>query len=519
MSRSNYDTLPLLRSLATVGGNTLLSRVLGFLRDLVIARLFGANAATDAFLVAFKIPNFMRRLFTEGAFSLAFVPVLSEYRERRSPAEFKQFVDRVAGALLAFLLPLTGLGMLAASGLAILFAPGFVSQPQRWALTTDMLRITLPYLPLIALTAFAGGILNSMRRFGIPAFTPVLLNLCMIAAAGWLAPHLERPITALAWGVLAAGVVQLAFQAPFLGRLGLLPRPRYAPWDPGVRRIGRLMGPALLGASVIQVNLLLDTLLASFLPVGSISWLYYSNRLLEFPQGLLGVALGTVILPRLSTQHMSEDPGAFSQTLDRALRGALVLGLPAAVGLGVLAGPMMATLFHSATFTAQDCVLSARSLQAYALGLPAYLAIKVLAPGYYARQDGRTPMRVALITLVANIGLSLALMRPLAHVGLALSTSLTACLNGVLLWRGLVTQGVYRALPGWPGLTVRMALATAIMGGALGLGVGAATDWLVAGTWQRVSWLVLWISGGGMGYFAVLFLSGFRLGHLRPGVS
>ena len=504
----------LLKSLATVGGHTLLSRVLGFARDLVIARLFGVDAGTDAFLVAFKIPNFMRRLFSEGAFSLAFVPVLSEYRARRNPIDLKRFVDRVAGTLVVALLPMTLLGMLAASGLVALFAPGFVDEPQRWGLTTDMLRITFPYLPLIVLTAFAGGILNSLRHFGAPAFTPVLLNLCMIATAYWLAPHLERPILALAWGVLAAGIVQLTFQCPFLARLGLLPRPRYAPWDPGVQRIGRLMGPALLGVSAIQLNLLVDTLIASFLPIGSISWLYYSNRLLEFPQGLLGVALGTVILPQLSGQHANKDSDAFSQTLDRALRGALLLGLPAAVGLGMLAGPILATLFHSTSFSTQDCIMSAHSLQAYALGLPAYLAIKVLAPGYYARQDSRTPVRIALIALTTNISLSLALMGPLVHVGLALSTTLTACLNGILLWHRLIAQVVYRALPGWPALFSRVTLASIVMGLFLWLGSGALTDWLALGAIQRVSKLMLWILEGIGSYFVVLFVSGFRLRHL-----
>jgi putative peptidoglycan lipid II flippase len=506
----------LIRSIATVGGNTLLSRMLGFLRDLVIARVFGADAATDAFLVAFKIPNFMRRLFAEGAFSLAFVPVLGEYRGRGDGAALKGLIDRVGGTLAVALVPVTALGMLAAPALVALFAPGFTQEPGMWALASEMLRITFPYLPLIVLTAFAGAILHSIQRFAVPAFTPVLLNLCMIAAALELAPRLERPITALAWGVLAAGVAQLAFQVPFLGRHGLLPRPRFAPRDPGVRRVGRLMGPALLGVSVIQISLLLDTLLASFLSAGSISWLYYSNRLMELPQGLLGVALGTALLPRLTSLQEAQDGEGFSATLDQALRGALLLGLPAALGLGLLAEPIMATLFHSASFGPVDVVRSAASLRAYALGLPAYLAVKVLAPGYYARQDTRTPVRVALASLGANLSLSLALMLPLAHVGLALSASLAAGLNGLLLGRGLLLRGVLQVQPGWPTLLARVTLATVVMGLVLWVGSPAEGAWLAAGPLRRVTWLGLAILAGAGSYFVALFLGGFRLWQLRP---
>jgi putative peptidoglycan lipid II flippase len=490
--------------------------MLGFLRDLVIARVFGADAATDAFLVAFKIPNFMRRLFAEGAFSLAFVPVLGEQRAGGGDAALKGLVDRMAGTLAVALVPVTALGVLAAPVLVLLFAPGFAQDPGMWALASTMLRITFPYLPLILLTAFAGAIFHSLQRFAVPAFTPVLLNLCMIAAALGLAPRLERPITALAWGVLAAGVAQLAFQLPFLGLHGLLPRPRFAPWDLEVRRVGRLMGPALLGVSVLQIGLLLDTLLASFLPAGSISWLYYGNRLMDLPQGLLGVALGTALLPRLTALQAGQDGDGFSATLDQALRGALVLGLPAALGLGVLAEPVMATLFYSASFGSGDVASSAASLRAYALGLPAYLAVKVLAPGCYARQDTRTPVRTALLALGANLGLSLALMLPLAHVGLALSASLAAGLNGLLLWRGLAAQGVLRVRPGWPALLVRVGLATAAMGVVLGAGSPAGAVWLAVGPLRRAAWLGLAILVGASGYFGVLLLGGFRLRHLRP---
>jgi putative peptidoglycan lipid II flippase len=505
----------LVKSIATVGGNTFLSRILGFIRDLVLARVFGADAGTDAFFVAFKIPNFMRRLFAEGAFSLAFVPVLSEYKERRSRAELKRFVDDVAGTLGMVLLGVTVVGVLGAPWVVMLFAPGFIDEPDRLQLAADMLRLTFPYLILISLTAFAGGILNTFQRFGIPAFTPVLLNISLISCALWLSPLFERPIMALAWGVLIAGILQLLFQLPFLGHLGLLPRPQFAPRDEGVRRIIKLMIPALFGVSVTQLNLLLDTLIASFLAAGSISWLYYSDRLMEFPLGILGVALGTVILPNLSKKHAKADAAAFSRTLDWALRWVLLFGLPAAVGLFVLAGPMMATLFYSDSFDAEDVVMATRSLWAYSLGLVAFMAIKVLAPGFYARQDTRTPVRIAVIAMFTNMGLNIALMFPLAHAGLALATALSACLNAGLLLRGLLREGVYRPSTGWPGLLLRGVVASALMGAVIWVGTGDTTSWLMTGTWERVGRLLLWVAVGAAVYLSILLLGGVRSRHFR----
>ena len=489
--------------------------MLGFARDLVLARIFGADAGTDAFFVAFKIPNFMRRLFAEGAFSLAFVPVLSEYREQRSREALKRFVDDVAGTLGMVLLAVTAVGVLGAPWVVMLFAPGFIDEPDRLQLAADMLRLTFPYLMLISLTAFAGGILNTFQRFGVPAFTPVLLNISLISCALWLSPQFDRPIVALAWGVLIAGVLQLLFQLPFLGRLGLLPRPRFAPKDEGVRRIIKLMIPALFGVSVTQLNLLLDTLIASFLTAGSISWLYYSDRLMEFPLGILGVALGTVMLPNLSKKYAIADGESFSQTLDWALRWVLLFGAPAAVGLLVLSGPMMATLFYSDSFSAEDVVMATRSLWAYSLGLVAFMAIKVLAPGFYARQDTRTPVRIAVIAMFTNMGLNIALIFPLAHAGLALATTLSACLNAGLLLRGLLHAGVYRPSPGWPALLFRGLLASGLMGGVIWLGTAGIDTWLAAGTWERVGRLVLWIGIGGAVYFVVLLMTGIRTRHFR----
>lgn len=507
------------RSLAKVGSNTLLSRILGFARDLVVAHVFGANAATDAFFVAFKIPNFLRRLFAEGAFAVAFVPVLTEYKERRSLEDLKCFVDRVAGTLGAVLLAVTLAGVLGAPVLAMIFAPGFIGDEDKLALTVEMLRLTFPYLLFISLTAFAGGILNAHSRFGVPAFTPVLLNVSLISSALWLAPRMEQPIMALAWGVLAAGVVQLLFQLPFLHRIRLLPRFILAPRDSGVKRIGKLMLPALFGVSVTQLNLLLDTLIASFLVSGSISWLYYSDRLMEFPLGILGVGLATVILPNLSKKHATESPQGFSQVIDWALRWGLLLGLPSAVGLLLLAGPMIATLFQSEVFDAQDVAMSRLSLMAYSVGLLSFILIKILAPGYYSRQDTRTPVRIAVIAMLANMVLNIILVFPLAHAGLALATSLSATLNASLLFRGLYLDRVYRPEPGWPLLVLRVALAVAAMGGLLYWGAGDLESWMTLSTPDRVWRLLGWVGAGGACYFLALALLGIRPAHFRSHAS
>lgn len=507
------------RSLAKVGSNTLLSRILGFVRDLVVAHTFGANAGTDAFFVAFKIPNFLRRLFAEGAFAVAFVPVLTEYKERRSFAELKCFVDHVAGTLGAVLLAVTLAGVLGAPVLAMIFAPGFIGSAGKLDLAVDMLRLTFPYLLFISLTAFAGGILNAHGRFGIPAFTPVLLNVSLISSALWLAPQMDRPIMALAWGVLFAGILQLLFQFPFLRRIRLLPRFVFAPKDDGVRRIGRLMLPALFGVSVTQLNLLLDTLIASFLVSGSISWLYYSDRLMEFPLGILGVGLATVILPNLSKKHAMESSEGFSHVVDWALRWGLLLGLPSAVGLFVLAGPMIATLFQSELFDATDVAMSRQSLMAYSLGLLSFILIKVLAPGYYSRQDTRTPVRIAVIAMVANMVMNIILVFPLAHAGLALATSLSATLNAFLLFRGLRREGVYQPEAGWPLLILRGVVASAVMGGLLYWGVGDLDSWLGGATWDKVWRLLLWVLAGVGSYFVALALLGIGPRHFRNSAS
>lgn len=485
--------------------------MLGFVRDLVIARLFGADAATDAFFLAFKVPNVFRRLFAEGAFAVAFVPVLAEYRAARTHGELKAFIDRVAGTLAVVLLAVSLAGVAAAPLVVALFAPGWAfAGGDQLELAAGMLRLTFPYLFFISLTAFAGGILNVHQRFGVPAFTPVLLNLSLIACALLLAPRLATPVTALAWGVLLGGVAQLAFQLPFLHRLRLLPRFAPAPRDPAVRRVMRQMTPVLLGVSVTQVNLLIDTLIASFLVTGSVSWLYYSDRLLEFPVGVLGVAVGTVMLPGLSERHAVFAAEEFSRILDWGLRWAVLMGLPATVGLVVLAGPLMATLFQSAAFGPDDARMAARSLVGYGLGLVPFLLIKVLAPGFYARQDTRTPVVFAVIALAVNTVGSLVLVGPLQHAGLAVGTSLAATVNAVLLLRGLRRAGIYRAPPGWRRLLGRAIIASAVMA-ALLLGTAGALDtWTAAAAADRVGRLAFHVLTGAVAYFGVLLLLGVR---------
>ncbi|MFO1371973.1 MAG: murein biosynthesis integral membrane protein MurJ [Candidatus Competibacteraceae bacterium] len=504
----------LLKSTGVVSAMTSLSRVTGFVRDMVYAQMFGAGAGTDAFFVAFRIPNFLRRLFAEGAFSQAFVPVFSEYQTQHSREELEELVDQVAGTLGAILLLITAIGVIAAPLLILLFAPGFTSDADKYNLTVEMLRITFPYLLFISLTAFAGGVLNSCGRFAIPAVTPVLLNLTMIAAALWLAPRMERPVVGLAWGVFIAGVIQLGFQAPFLRQLKLLPRPCWGWATASVQQVLKLMLPALFGSSVAQVNLLIDTLLASFLVSGSVSWLYYSDRLVEFPLGIFGVALGTVILPKLSRQHAGAQADSFSQTLDWALRWALLIGMPATIALVILSGPILAALFQYGQFDAHDVTMAARSLMAFALGLVAFMLIKVLAPGFYARKDTRTPVKYGLIAMGANTAMTLILIWPLKHAGLALSTALASFLNAGLLFRHLRQNNIYRPAKGWPRFLLQMGAANLAMGLVLWFGAGELAGWIHASAKARL-WHLTWLVGAGAAVYGVAVLAvGIRPRHL-----
>ena len=528
--------MALMRSTLTVSSMTLASRILGFVRDLVFARAFGAGPAMDAFFVAFRIPNFMRRLFAEGSFSLAFVPVLAEYREKQDRAALKQLIDSVTGTLAAVLLLVTGVGILLAPWVIRIFAPGFETGGEQHALASSMLRLTFPYLFFISLTALAGGILNSFNRFALPALTPVLLNIALIAAALGLAPRMAQPEMALAWGVLAAGILQLLVQIPALMKLGLLPRPRWGAAHAGVRRILKLMLPTLFGSSVAQVNLLFDTLVASLLMSGSVTWLYYSDRLMEFTLGMFGVAIGTVILPHLSRKHSADDADGFSDGLDWALRTCLLVAVPASLGLILAGGPIYAAMFQYGEFGATDSKMAALSLAGLSLGLPAFLLVKVLAPAFYSRQDTRTPVKAAVVSLLANafftvllLGLVLSLTDigaesmansdgwldamakvPGAHACLALASGLAGWLNAAQLWRHLKREGRYRARPGWLAYLLRLLLAGAAMAALLIWANGQWPDWSPWTAWERVARLFALVAAAALVFAGALFGSGFR---------
>jgi len=503
----------LIKSSSIVSVMTLLSRVLGLVRDVVVAQYFGARA--DAFFVAFKIPNFLRRLFAEGAFSVAFVPVLSEYKTQRSMAEVKLLIASVSGVLGLILFLVTVVALLLAPWLPYVFAPGFSDDAEKFALTGNLLRITFPYLLFISLTAFAGSILNAYGRFAVPAFTPVLLNVCLIFSTLVMTSWFIEPLYALAWGVFMAGALQLLFQLPFIARLGLLVRPTYQPKQEGVGRILKLMGPALFGVSVSQINLLLDTLLASFLEPGSVSWLYYSDRLNNLPLGIFAIAIGVVILPALSKKHAEDNPHHFAQTLDWATRMIFLLALPAALALVVLATPLMATIFFHGEITPYDIGKMTLSLQAYGTGLFAFMLIKVLAPGYYARQDTKTPVKIGIQAMMVNMVLNLALVGPFQHAGLALATSLSAFFNAYMLYRGLKATGHYKAQPGWASFVPKVLIANGALFAVMYFMMGDAQQWLEWGTWQRIGWMSA-IVGAGVGvYFVTLLVFGFRPRHLK----
>ena len=514
----------LFRSTAVVSSMTMVSRVFGLARDMVFTRYFGADAGTDAFLVAFKIPNFLRRLFAEGAFSQAFVPVLSGVKNEEGDEAVSELVRNTLGTLAGILFIITVVAAVATPILVMIFAPGFIDQPEKFALTTDMLRITFPYILFMSLTALSAGILNSYGHFAVPAFTPVLLNLSLIAAAIWLAPHMDVPIMALAWGVFIAGVAQLAFQIPFILKLGLLRWPRWGWKNSGVRRILKLMIPGIFGSSVMQINLLLDTVIASFLVSGSVTWLYLSDRMVELPLGIFGIALATVILPNLSQKHASGEPKAFSHMLDWALRLVLVIALPAAVALAVLAGPILSTLFLYGDFKPLDVEMASISLLVYSGGLLGFIIVKVLAPGYFARQDTKTPVKVGLIAMFANMLMNIAFVVPMLklgwpapHAGLALATTFSAFLNAGLLFLGLKKAGIYLPEKGWLKLCFQTILAASVMGGIIYTVSGELSFWIAATAIERIARLSWIIPLGAVSYFAVLWITGVRFSQLlRP---
>ncbi len=505
----------LLKKTVRTSAMTLLSRVFGLFRDILIARLFGSGI--DAFLIAFRLPNFLRRLFAEGALAQACVPVLSEYRMHRSITAVRALLTRLSLLLGGGLVLLCIIGILAAPLLVLIFAPGLRGD-ERFEQAVQMLRITFPFLPLISLTALAGAALNAWGRFAAPAFTPVLFNLSLIGCALWLAPKLTDPVHALAWGVLLSGLVSVLFLLPFLRRLNLLPGRGLGSDQGGVRRIFRLMLPACFGVSIAQINSLVDTLIASFLTPGSISWLYYADRLMEFPLGVFGIALSTVILPYLSVAQMQDDPGTRQRILDWALRWGLLIGLPAAIGLMMLAEPAVITLFQYDRFSAEDAELAAAALGAYLVGLPGLILVRILAAVCFSRQDTATPVRVGAVALFANLLLNLLLVGFLQHVGLALATSLAALLNAGLLYLYLRRNGLYQPQPGWIALFLRIALACLIIALALWWLVPAAELWLQWSVGKRVFQLAGWILAGMLLYALLLPAFGLRLAQLRENI-
>ncbi|MET0893637.1 MAG: murein biosynthesis integral membrane protein MurJ [Pseudoxanthomonas sp.] len=532
----------LLRSTAIFSAMTFLSRVSGLVRDQVYAITFGANAAMDVFFIAFRIPNFMRRLSAEGSFSMAFVPVLAEYKERHGPEAVKELIDRVTGTLAAALLVVTALVMVFASQIAHLIASKYAPGSDGHRLLSELLRITFPYALFISLASLVGSILNSYQRFAIPALSPILLNLSMIAAALWLAPLMGGSVMALGWGVFAAGILQLVFQLPALARLGLLPRPRWGVAHAGVRKIMKLMVPTLFGSSVVQFNLLFNTWAAAFLLSGSVSWLYYSDRLLEFPLGMFGVAIGSVILPHLSSRHAATDPDGFSKGLDWGFRLCVLIGVPACLGLVLCAQPLLATLFQYHNFTAFDVRMSSLSLMAQSTAVPAFLLVKVLAPAFYARQDTRTPVKAAVVSVLINAACTLlfflvllswteagqaalaqaggnyrsALAQvPGAHALLALAIAVAGWVNALQLAWYLRRARVYRRQPGWGKLLRQIGLASLAMVVVVGPLLWLWQDWSAWAWWQRVWRLAILVGSGGAAYGALLWLQGIRPRDLR----
>lgn len=528
----------MLRGLLSFGSMTMVSRVFGLLRDVVINSVFGANAATDAFWVAFRIPNFMRRLFAEGSFSTAFVPVFTEIKETRNHADLKAMVSRTAGTLGGVVLVIVALGMIFAPEVTLLFSPGAIDEPHKFTLTVQLLRLTFPFLLFVSLTALAGGALNSFHRFGMPALTPVILNLCMIAGALWLSPRLQTPILALGWAILIAGILQLLFLMPQLGSLDLLALPRWGAGNADVRKVMRLMVPTLFGSSIAQINLLLDTVIASLLVAGSQTWLSQADRFLELPLGVFGVALGTVILPSLARHHVNTDHAGFSKALDWGLRTTLMIAMPAMLGLLLLSVPLVATLFQYGQFTAFDTRMAALSVFGLSFGLPAFTLVKVVLPAFYARQDTKTPVRAGVAALIANMVFNViflvvlykllvpaelqegsvwvALARvPGLHFALALASALASYLNLALLWRWLKRAGVYQPQPGWPRFLLRLLLACLAMSAAVVVGLHWAPDFTKVAFASRALWLGLLVTGGAGVYAVAMLVLGFRLRELR----
>lgn len=510
-------TQQLLKSGIVVSAMTFLSRILGLIRDIVMANLLGASWVTDVFLVAQKIPNFLRRLFAEGAFSQAFIPVLSEYQTNKELQQVKQLIAETAGTLAVVLSVIAIIGVIGSPLLVSLFGPGFLANSNEFELASLLLKITFPYILFISLTAFCGSVLNSVGRFAVPAFTPVLLNLSIISAAIMAAPAAADKIAlALAWGIFIAGVLQMLFQLPFLWQQGLLVKPRWGWRSPGVRKILKLMMPALFGVSVAQINLLLDTIIASFLQKdGSITWLYYSDRMLEFPLGLFAIAIATVILPVLSRQHASSNSQSFNQTLNWGLRLVFMIGVPATIGLFMMAEPIILSVFQHGEFTAQSAHYTALSLKAYVTGLLGFMLVKVLATGFFSRQDTKTPVKIGIIAMLVNMFFNLILFYPLEHVGLALATAIAALVNALLLFVTLYKSGSFKADSQWKAWLLKLLLANLALVVFISIFMPDIEIWQSWGLWQRAFEMLQLIVGCLLVYFCSLVLCGVRMKDIR----
>ncbi|MCJ1884803.1 murein biosynthesis integral membrane protein MurJ [Pseudomonas sp. LA21] len=501
----------LLKSLAAVSSMTMISRVLGFVRDTIVARMFGAGMATDAFFVAFKLPNLLRRIFAEGAFSQAFVPILAEYKTQQGEEATRTFIAYVSGLLTLILALVTALGMLAAPWVIWVTAPGFVDSPEKFELTSALLRVTFPYILLISLASLAGAILNTWNRFSVPAFVPTLLNVSMILFALFLTPYFNPPIMALGWAVLAGGLAQLLYQLPHLKKIGMLVLPRINLRDSGVWRVLKQMGPAILGVSVSQISLIINTIFASFLVAGSVSWMYYADRLMELPSGVLGVALGTILLPSLAKTYASDDRHEYSRLMDWGLRLCFLLVLPCSLALAVISEPLTVALFQYGKFSAHDALMTQRALIAYAVGLLGIILVKVLAPGFYARQNIKTPVKIALFTLVSTQLMNLVFIGPLKHAGLALAISLAACLNAGLLFWQLRKHQLFDPQPGWGKFIAKLVVSVLVMCAVLIGMMYVMPAWDEGGMPIRLVRLGALVVAGVVAYFGMLALLGFRL--------
>ena len=518
--------MSLFKSASTVSALTLVSRITGLVRELLIASTFGASAMTDAFNVAFRIPNLFRRLFAEGAFSQAFVPVLAASKSQNGDEQTMLLIDRVA-TLLSWALLLTCVaGVAAAPFLVYAMASGLKQDPRGFEAAVFMTRWMFPYIGFMSLVALSSGVLNTWRRFAVPAATPVLLNVAMIAAAWFGAPWFKslgiEPVYALAAGVMVGGVLQLAVQVPALRKLGLLPKisfnwsaARQAWADPATRNIAKLMLPALLGVSVAQISLLINTQIASHLTPGSVSWLTYADRLMEFPTAMLGVAIGVVLMPQLAAAKAANDAQKYSNMLDWGLRIVVLLGLPCAVALLTFAQPLVATLYHYGAFTDRDVAQTTTALMGYGVGLMGLVAIKVLAPGFYASQDIKTPVRIAIVVLVITQLLNMLFVPYLQHAGLALAIGIGALINALWLLVGLIRRGSYRPAPGWGAFVLRVMAASALLAVFL-LWAAGVVNWtgLKTAYLQRIGLLASVLLASGAIYFVALWISGLKLRQL-----